>query len=114
MYPGELTSVRTYPMFSPRPAGFGADGGTVRMTRLRLHNSDSTASDSIPFPRPVSRIGRWDPKPDSPRMAPLELADTGELAREVERVVDEMDRKLQGLRQLLGPDLGDDGGPKAA
>lgn len=59
--------------------------------------------DVIPFPgRPVSRIGRWDPAP-------------ARVPHEAERAIDRMQRRLDNLREIMGPEYvrGDDG-PKAA
>ncbi len=80
---------------------------TLRLVDERLPDD---RADAIPFPT-VSRIGKWNPRPGFGR---LELTETPEVTKQVERTLDDMDRKLAGLRELLGPGFDDDHGPRAA
>ena len=52
-----------YPMLPSRR--FSPAGADLMPPKLRLRGHEDAAdhTDSIPFPRPVSRIGRWQPKP---------------------------------------------------
>jgi hypothetical protein len=86
-----------------------------RLANLRLvgENPADDRRDSIPFPA-VSRIGKWDPRPARPGFGRLELTETQDPTKQVERTLDDMDRKLAGLRELLGPGFDDDHGPRAA
>ena len=68
------------------------------MPNLRLRGVEHEDSDSIPFPRPVSRIGRWQPRIEGQHDAERALAD--------------VQRHLDRLTILVNTD--DDDRPRAA
>jgi hypothetical protein len=70
------------------------------MPNLRLRGFEPEDSDAIPFPRTVSRIGRWQPRLD------------GE-THDAERALDEVQRHLDRLTILLNTN-DDDDRPRAA
>jgi hypothetical protein len=87
-----------YPMLlSRRVRAEGADD----MPNLRLRGVEHEDSDSIPFPRQVSRIGRWQPKP---------LHEGG--THDAERALEDVQRHLDRLSILVNTD--DDDRPRAA
>lgn len=88
-----------YPMLSRRRT---RAEGAADMPNLRLRGIEPEDSDAIPFPRTVSRIGRWQPKP---------LFEGGEHG--AERAVEEVQRHLDRLSILLNSE-DDDDRPRAA
>jgi hypothetical protein len=86
-----------YPMLpSRRFSPAGADLMPPKL-RLRGHDDNSEQTDSIPFPRTVSRIGRWQPKP---------LHDAEQAAQELQSHLDRL--------SILLDDNNDDDRPRAA
>jgi hypothetical protein len=77
------------------PKGFP---GEDLMSHLRYHPADREERDTIPFPRTVSRIGRW-----QPRLA-------GE-QHDAEAALDQVNEHLGRLAEMLDRD---DDRPRAA
>ena len=93
--------VEIYPMLLGR--GANPVSGDDLMPQLRLtHVAKDPESDAIPFPRPVSRIGRWQPR----------LAQPTE-RHEAEIALDQVNEHLGRLAELLNS-TSDDDRPRAA
>jgi hypothetical protein len=80
------------------------------MATLKYRPAEATrhsSTDPFPFPeRPVSRIGRWEPRPHLTGQRQVHPA---------EEAVDRVQRRLDNLRAALGPDYArEDDSPRAA
>src|SRR5262245_38319572 len=60
----------------PLGRGFSPGSGGSLMPKLRLHQEPVEETDAIPFPRAVSRIGRWQPKTPWPLVGREHEAET--------------------------------------
>lgn len=90
------------PMLKLHPATRSPDGDHSTFASLRLRRADEATNE------PVSRIGRWAPKPQAP--AGLDSI------RNVESALDDVEARMRNLRELLGRDAfgGNDDDPRAA